>query len=138
MGGVKALSKLAWLIPTFDNKIELRFEFIIHNHHHTLWLLSRGCRQDRLQYPLFHTKMVIQDFHIISTYPTSHYKYDKTALPAVQFSRMGSKLAWPIYPLVTSRLSEFGLQHGKRPQRPQPITTKDTAATFTVILVGHS
>ena len=66
----------------------LRFEFIIHNHHHTLWLLSRGCRQDRLrQYPLFHTKMVIQDFHIISTYPTSHYKYDKTALPAVQFVR---------------------------------------------------
>eukprot|EP00956_Cyclotella_meneghiniana_P031773 scaffold84702_cov83-Cyclotella_meneghiniana.AAC.1 len=34
-------SKLVWPLSTFDTKVELRFEFIIHNQCHTLAFESR-------------------------------------------------------------------------------------------------
>ena len=65
---------------------------------------------------------LIQEYHRISTLPTSHNKYNewsekvkigiwalKWSSQHVFHSRVGTKLAWPYCPLFTSRLSEFGL-----------------------------
>ena len=65
---------------------------------------------------------LIQEVHSISTLPTPHYKYDewlekveigiwalKRSPQRVFQSRVGSQLAWPLCPLFTPRLSEFGL-----------------------------
>ena len=70
------------IVSIMNGFASLRFEFIIHNRHHTptfeLWV-GRGFW---LKCPTFHTKMehvwiLIQEVHSIPTLPTSHCKYNE-------------------------------------------------------------
>eukprot|EP00956_Cyclotella_meneghiniana_P029745 scaffold73069_cov41-Cyclotella_meneghiniana.AAC.1 len=59
----------------------LNFEFIVHNHHHTPAFelgLGDSSGSSTLRFtPRWSIFELIQDFHSISTLPTSHYKYNK-------------------------------------------------------------
>ena len=102
------------VVSIMNGCASLRFEFIIHNRHHTpafeLWvvtILAFKC-------PTFHTKMeyvwiLSPEVHSIPTLPTSHCKYNewlekveigtwalKWSPQRVFWSRVGSKLAGPL------------------------------------------
>ena len=82
------------IVSIMNGFARLRFEFIIHNHHCTpafeLWVATRSAPE----YPTFHTKMVyvwlVQEYHSISTLPTSNYKYNKW-LKMVEIAVWGPK-----------------------------------------------
>ena len=54
----------------------LRFEFIVHNHHHAPAFESRVVTVPATVTPRWSIFELIQEFHSISTLPTSHYKYN--------------------------------------------------------------
>ena len=102
----------------FNGFARWRFEFIIHNHHHTpafeLWVVTILAPWPYVFTPRWSMLGLIQEFHSILTLPTSHYKYHewfckveigiwdlKRSLQRVFQSRAGSKLAWPLSTIPT-------------------------------------
>ena len=106
----------------------LRFEFIIHNHHHTLMDLESWVTTTLAPVPHFSHQDarwsmfgLILQFHSISTLPNSHYNYNEwlgkveIGMWALKWSLQGdfemlvgsSRLG--TCPLSTPRLGEFGL-----------------------------
>ena len=96
----------------------LRFESVMYNHHHTpsfeLWVVTILAPATLHFTPRWSMFGLIQEFHSISTLPTSHCKYNEwlekvevavwaleLSPPHVFQSRVGSKLAWPMSTFFT-------------------------------------
>ena len=69
------------IVGMIDGCARLRFEFIIHNHHHTLhfklWVVPIWARSILRFTPRWSMFGLIQEIHNITTLPTSHYKYNE-------------------------------------------------------------
>ena len=100
------------IVSIMNGFASLRFEFIIHNHHHTpafeSWVVTisaSGTYVSHLRRSMFG---LIKEFHTNLTLPTSHHKYNewlekveigiwalKWSSQHVFQSRVGTNLAWP-------------------------------------------
>ena len=108
-------AQLLWclIISIMNGFASLRFEFIIHNHHHTpafeSWVVTISAPVPYVFTPRWSMFGLIQEVHSISTLPTPHYKYNewfekveigiwalKWSPQCVFQSLVGSKWAWPL------------------------------------------